>query len=194
MSLDQSVPDAEEALAEMARIRATTRGHVLTMTWQTSVLWGLIFLGSVLAWLALANSVISALYWVISVPVGIIVTWRLESALPRLHDAGSYGATFKFISAAMVIGAFGTWWVFDERASTLIWFTVLLGGFAAFAFVDRQHWTVGGILVLWLWGLGIWLSTGTSRTDLDLTLALFATAMGAGLVGAGFGQRLGRPT
>lgn len=193
MDMGRTSSEAEDALAEMARIRSTTRGIVNTLSWQTSVLWGLIFLIAVLTWVSLSNDLVSTLYWFVTIPIGIAVTWRLESALPRLHDAGSSPTSFWVISAAMAIGAFGTWFVFDERPSTLIWFTVLLAGFAAFALVDRQHWMVAGIAVLWLWGVAVWLSTGDSRADLDLTLALFSTAIGAGLLGIGFGQRLGRP-
>jgi hypothetical protein len=185
--------DAEDALAEVARVRATTRGALISMTWQTSVLWGAIFLGAVLFWHAVSSPVLSMLYWLVAVPAGIAATWQFESRLPRLRAAGPFTPPFWVISAIMTIGAFGAWWVFDERLAALVWYSVLLGGFAAFAAVDRNYWEVAAIGWLWVWGAAIWLSTGSSRAELDLTLSLFTTAIGAGLIGIGFGQRIGRP-
>ena len=189
---DSGALEAEEALAEVARIRSATRDGLLALKWITSALWGLLFLGAVLLWLAFDNDTLSMLYWYVAVPAAIVTTWKIERPLPQPSGNGPFASSFIAISAFMVIGAFGTWFFFDERLSALVWYSVLLAGFAAFAVIDRHYGIAAGIAVLWAWGALIWLSTTDSAEDNEMVLALFATAIGAGLLGAGFGRRMGR--
>jgi hypothetical protein len=192
MEEDQLMIEAEETLAEVARIRTTARDVALSLKWHTSVLWGTVFLASVLVGLAFGDSPISFFYWVVAVPLAVVLTWRIESPLPHLNRRPIYPSRFGLITTVMMIGSFGPWWVFDARPSALVWYSVLLAGFAAFAAIDGHRSLVLGLAVLWVWGVLVWLFTDNTDTDVDLVMALFTTAIGAGFLGMGFAQRLDR--
>ncbi len=186
MTDDNLATEAEDLLAELQRIRHSTRQTMLTTSWAMFLLWGVIFLGSVLAFSSSVEAM--SLYWVLAAPIGAVASF----ALGARHDkvAGSSASVWPYVvtAAVMFVGTFGSFFVFDGGLAVLVWWLFLVAGFATFALLDRQRELLVALAFLTIWGVVAFLFIESEATLYHVLAGTF----GGLLLGAGAGLRMVR--
>jgi hypothetical protein len=178
--MDEPTMDADELaerLAEVRRLQALARQSLLTSGWAILVLWGALFIVSVPMAFLLDGDV--GLYWGIGAVGGAVASFFIGAraeVLPR-RAAWTYATT----SAAMFVGAFGAFWVFEEVLAILVWFCVLTVGFGVFTALDEQWHVLAGLGALFAWGIAMY----AVAPDQGTLYAALAGALGATLIGVG---------
>lgn len=182
-------PDVNEAadlLAELQRIRHSTRQSVLTNNWSMFLLWGAIFLGSVVA-IATGIEAMSY-YWVVVAPLGALASFSLGASSHQGVSATTKSWPFVVTVILMFVGTFGSFFVFDGTLAILVWWLVLVAGFSVFALLDGQYQLLAALALLAGWGIGLFALIESE----DVLYFVLAGTFGGVLLGAGAGLRMVR--
>jgi hypothetical protein len=175
--LDTEAEELEQRLAEVRRLQASARRSMLTEGWMIEVLWGVIFLVSVPAAFLLDGNLMW--FWTIAGFIGGVASFTLGLRAEVQPNTPAW--PYLVVAAAMFVGAFGSFYVFQERMAILAWWAVLLSGFIVFALLDGQRALAIGLIVMIVWGV----VTFGVIDDVGTLYAVLATSLGAAYLGAG---------
>ena len=180
------VSEAAELLAELQRIRHATRQSVLTSNWSMFLMWGAIFLGSVVA-IATGIEAMSY-YWAVVAPLGALASFSLGANSEQGVSATAKSWPFIVTVVLMFIGTFGSFFVFEGTLAMLVWWLVLVAGFSVFALLDGQYQLLTALALLAAWGIGFFALIESE----EVLYFVLAGTFGGVLLGAGAGLRMMR--
>ncbi len=183
---EEKASEAEALLAELDRIRVSTRHSMLTANWAMLLMWGAIFLGSVVAFVS-ANETLS-FYWIVAAPLGAIASFALGAKADQGASSGHPMWPYVVVVVFMFTGTFGSFFVFEERLAVLVWWLVLVAGFGVIATLDGQRQLLATLALLAGWGVAVYALIDEPG---PLYSALAGT-FGGVLLGAGAGLRMVR--
>ena len=186
MTDDTHIAEAAELLAELQRIRHSTRQTVLTNNWSMFLLWGAIFLGSVVAFATGIDAM--AYYWAIVAPLGAVASFSLGARSEQGVSASTKSWPYMVTVVLMFVGTFGSSVVLDGKLGVLVWWLILVAGFTTFALLDGQHQLLAALALLAGWGIGFFALIESE----EVLYYVLAGTFGGVLLGAGTGLRMVR--
>lgn len=177
---------ARGLLDEVAGIKAGTRADLRSQGWQWLLVWSLLFLGAALTGLVPGWDEFAGRYWMIGVPVGLVltflITWRVERNSPVRRKAWPYWT----IGAALTVAGFVTGAYLPDSTNVVLLWVILGFGFAGFLLLERLYagaWLLAGMAVI----------SGILGLVVDDTYALYpvlALGFSAAVAGIAAGMRV----
>ncbi len=118
-------------------------------------------------------------FWTIAGVVGGVASYAMGVRAEVQPNTPAW--PYLVVAGIMFAGAFGAFYVFEERMAILVWWAVLLAGFIVFALLDGQRALAIGLVAMIVWGV---VSYGVID-DVGTLYAVLATSLGASYLGAG---------
>jgi hypothetical protein len=143
--------EAQSLIDEVEGIKAHTRGELRSTGWQWLTVWSVAFFGAALTALVPAWESIAGFYWVLAVPVALVVTavisWKVELPAPVRRRQGPYWA----VGAGITIAATAASLLLPESAIVVVIWVIMGLGFAGFAWLERivpAAWLLAAMAVI----------------------------------------------